>query len=810
MTSKEELLKKENLELKQKLQERDDALQAIQRGEVDAIVVKTPKGDQLFSIVSPDQPYQLFIDQMGEAALVVSNDGDILYANPCFHQMIGISEENILGSPLINYIKENDRSIFLQSLKDTKPKKHQISFVTKDQKTITTSMSISQKDANSVCILLTDITSLKRAQLIIETSDSITKILSDAPNLSTALKKMIEILQNYLGWDVVVLWEWDKDKQTLFFTDIAHVPDIEIEEFIKSCKELATNKALITGHVWSSYRPLWIEDVTEDPKFLRRNAAKQNNLRGALAFPFYKESQLAGIIELFSKAPFVEEVDDQLLNLVTSIGIEIGNFMQRKAAESTKAQFSTIVSYSGNGIYSLNTDGIVQSWNASAEKIYGWKADEILGKTIKQIYPKEKLNEYDEIRRELLTGKSIQRFQSQRVKKDGSLIWVENTYGPIFDAYGKPVGCCVITQDITADKSIAKIATQTQLRLQTFVDMSEEWVWEIDPNGNFTFSNPYIFNLLGFSTEEILGRNITHFLFPEDIENFEKHLRENISQRKGWIHLQLRFQHRNKTEVWTQCSAVGILNESEQLIGFQGICQDISQMRNLEKIKNEFISVVSHELRTPLSSVLGALSLMKSTTLGSKEYEELLELSLRNSEKLAALINNVLDAEKLQLGTFEYHFEKMHVQKMVLESMDQAEAIANKFNIKIEKLPPFADAEIQGDKSRLIQVMMNLLSNAIKFSPKPSMIHISIEDKENTVVIAVRDYGTGIPKEFQAKIFSRFSQADSSSRRTFQGTGLGLSICKSIVEDHKGTLSYKSEPGEGTTFFVEIPKIKQD
>lgn len=811
MESEEEILRKENDELNRSLQEAQDTLEAIRRGDIDAIVVNGPNGNQLYSLVSPEHPYQVFVEKMGEAALIISRDAKILYANATFYKMINHPSEEIIGSSLLNFIQEDQRLYFTDFIKKKGDKKGEFSFYSNSNKIITTSISLSTgiwEESENLCLLITDITSLKRAQRLIEASESITKILSEAPTLSKAVKSIIDTLNNYLGWELILVWVWNKDKQLLSCVESAHIEGINPAEFIKKSKEIGSGKKLMPSTVWSSYRPYWIGDVTEDRTFLRRDDAFKCDLHGALAFPYYEESQLSGVIELFRRTPFSEEVDDQLLNLVTSIGIEVGLFIKRKTVEETNFQFTTIVNYSVNGIYITDTKGTVISWNPSAEKIFGWNAHEIIGTSIKAIYPEDKYEEFTQIWDRLLAGTAIEHTEAQRVRKDGKVIWIESTYGATYDTFGKITGACFIVQDVSSQKILSASLLHSEDRWRSFIEITEEWIWEVDKEGVFLFTNPAVLTILGYLPEEVLGKSILYFLSSDEKEKVEAQFQANIIQKKGWVHQVMQFTHKNGSACWLESNASELMDKDRKLIGFRGASRNITEAKNLEKIKNEFISIVSHEIRTPLTSIQGALMLLKKG-VEEKDSHELIDIAQRNSVRLSNIINDIMDVEKFKLGKFKYNFSKINLKDVVLESMRLSDALARKYGLTISAAPTLMDAYVHGDYQRLVQVMMNLLSNAIKFTRSNDTINVAMEIIDPSVRVSVTDHGPGIPKEFQPKIFEKFSQADSTTVRSFEGTGLGLNICKNIVQGHGGTIQFVTKEGEGTTFFFDLPQYKE-
>lgn len=802
----------EEQKLKERLYTAEATLAAILKGDVDAIVVKGPKGDQLYSLISPDQPYKIFIENMEEAALILSQDGTILYCNRSFFNMVGSTLDSLSGTSIFEFIHQNDRSYFQDSLNSLNKNRSELHLITKNQDTCTVLLSVSKgiwENTEHSCVLLTDISKLKRAQLFVEASELIVKMLSTTTSLCSAAQSMIELLKTYFNWDVIIIWAWDQKKQKLHCMEIAHVPGIDIKAFAEKTREIEGGKSLLSSHVWSSFRAIWKEDVTEDANFLRRNVARQIGLHGALAFPFFHETHLGGVVELFRLAPFREGVDESLSSFLSSVGLEVGLFIQRLTNGESKVKLATVLEHSHNGIYSIDQNGNIISWNPTSEKIFGWTAKEMIGSNIKKTYPPE-LHEFIESTwSSLYSGSAVEHFQSERLRKDGKVIIVNSNYSFLYDLFGKISGIYVFEEDLTKQHLLAENLAISEEKFRSFIDITEDWIWEIDTEGTFLFSNDAVFSILGYNAENTIGKSIFYFVPFEDRGKIESIFKANVKQKKGWVHLNVPLIHKDGTARWVECNSSELLDANHKLIGFRGASRDITQFIYLEKVKNEFISIVNHEIRTPLTSIYGALTLLTSKEMPPAEQKELITIAQRNSIRLTKIINDIMDVEKIKLGKLTFDFKKIKLSDVILESINTSKIAAEKMDIKIIANQILPDLEVYGDYSRLLQVMLNLLSNAIKFSPSHGTIEVSMEELDSFAKVLVKDYGQGIPANFQSKIFEGFAQADSSSKRSSEGTGLGLSISKSIVEGHGGEIHYQSDEGRGTTFFFDIPLFKE-
>jgi PAS domain S-box-containing protein len=244
---------------------------------------------------------------------------------------------------------------------------------------------------------------------------------------------------------------------------------------------------------------------------------------------------------------------------------------------------------------------------------------------------------------------------------------------------------------------------------------------------------------------------------------------------------------------------------------FVCIVRDITERKKIEKLKNEFVSVVSHELRTPITSIRGSLGLLLGGTVGefNEKSHKLLDIANNNCERLLLLINDILDIEKIEAGKMDFQFKPTDVTELVRETVNTNKIFGEKYNVKINFKAQPASILVYVDPDRLIQVLINLISNAVKFSQAGGVVNLAVELSDDLVRVSVSDHGAGIPEDFRASIFQKFSQADSSTTRGRAGTGLGLSISKAIIEKFGGTLNFTSKPNDETVFYFELPRWHQ-
>lgn len=235
--------------------------------------------------------------------------------------------------------------------------------------------------------------------------------------------------------------------------------------------------------------------------------------------------------------------------------------------------------------------------------------------------------------------------------------------------------------------------------------------------------------------------------------------------------------------------------------------RDVTDERQMARLKDELVSTVSHELRTPLTSISGALGLLAGGAAGelAPAVKTLVDLARRNAERLVNLVNDLLDMDKLQSGELHLQFEDKDLGALLADAIDQNRPFADRFGVELELDLPGTPVCAPVDAARLFQVLTNLLSNACKFAPAGSTVRVSLAQADDFATITVSDAGPGISAEFRPRLFERFSQEDGKHQQGHAGTGLGLAISKAIVESHRGTIDLDPHTTVGATFHVRLP-----
>lgn len=402
------------------------------------------------------------------------------------------------------------------------------------------------------------------------------------------------------------------------------------------------------------------------------------------------------------------------------------------------------------------------------------------------------------------------------VRPDGEVRYVEE-HGEVYRSpEGQPSRMIGAVHDITENILVQLALHREKERAERYLQVSEAMIVALDIHGNITRINQRSCELLGYRMDKLQGRNWFDTVIPADKrEPVKSAFTALMSQRQRRDNEHSSSYYENEL----LCSNGEIItiswhntveyDHNGNATGTLSSGHDMTQRKRMEKLKDEFISTVSHELRTPLTSIRGALRLILGNVLGEipPKALELLQVADNNSERLLLLINDLLDLQKIEAGMMSFNFVPLSPTTLLKEAVDINRPYANEHHIQLQlNTNNYAgDEEFYGDHDRLIQVMNNLISNAIKFSPTGARVDVILDGDNEEVRIQVNDIGPGVPGQFSAHLFDKFTQVDSSNTRQKGGTGLGLNIAKLIVDKHHGAIGYHDNPGGGSSFRVTLP-----
>ncbi len=357
-----------------------------------------------------------------------------------------------------------------------------------------------------------------------------------------------------------------------------------------------------------------------------------------------------------------------------------------------------------------------------------------------------------------------------------------------------------------AAKTYADVSKRSLIQNESILNAAGDGIYGLSPEGRITFVNPAAAKLTGYEPDELVGREAhatLHHSRADDSLHPPEECPITATLEEGVTH------EGSEDIYWRQDgSSFPIEFTSTPLrenTGAVVVFKDVTERREVERMKDEFISVVSHELRTPLTSIRGSLGLLQSGTLGElpDKGRRMVEIAVSNTDRLVRLINDILDIERIESGRVTMETRRWSTADLAGTSVEAVGSMAREAGVRIETSVQADEVMVDGD--RVIQVLTNLLSNAVKFSPRGSVVRLSSKRQDEQVGLTVSDEGRGIPADRLESIFERFQQVDASDARQKGGTGLGLAIARTIVQQHGGEIWAESTEGRGSSFHFTLP-----
>lgn len=541
----------------------------------------------------------------------------------------------------------------------------------------------------------------------------------------------------------------------------------------------------------------------------------------------------------------------RVLNLLSS---EDKAAPEKKRLHEAEEKYRNLFDNTGDAAITSDPEDVVTSWNPGAEKIFGWKAQEAIGKKLSAlIIPPSLKGEKEQLIHEAMSGMTVTRINTVRLHRDWiTRINVNLILSPILDANQNLIGLSYIIKDLTERRQAENALKESEERFKAVMQSAADAVILSDSIGNIISWNRGAETIFQYSKEEMMGKQIS-ILIPRRYRfSHDNGLMRVTSTGESRIigkKVEMYGMRKDGNEFPMELSLATW--KSGKTVFYSGIIRDVTERKKSEEIQSEnirlrrladitrdttfvtdrkkaeevrrenrrfeleskaesdFLARMSHELRTPLNSVVGFCELLKQKIHGdlNKKQEQYLDKVIASSKFLLDIIND-LDLRMVDAGKVELVIEKMSVPETINETITLVAEKALKQNVSLRKDIDLQLDFIEADRKRVKLILFNLLSNAVKFSKKEGgIVTVTAKKERDMAKFQVSDTGIGIREEDIEKLFNKFQQLDSGCTRKFEGAGLGLAISRQLVELQGGKIMVESKYGEGTTFTVLLPIV---
>ena len=508
--------------------------------------------------------------------------------------------------------------------------------------------------------------------------------------------------------------------------------------------------------------------------------------------------------------------------------------LQDEIAERSRAEAAlreqtdylhTLVEGCPIGFVAEDNNGKIQLSNQAFRELFGYSREEMTGKSIDElIAPIELRSEAGEMSRHVLNGSLVHR-RVQRRHKSGVLIDVE-AYGVPFVVDGVLRGQFALYQDVSEQMKAQRALSESEERFRTLCAAAPVGIALLDENGKFSYVNEHYVAMTGLTEKEALNDGWKLVLHPEDLERIQETRSRAIQLGEDYA-MNYRYLTRDKRVVWVDTVARAFVHKGGSRKGYVVVVQDVTERQlaserlrdakeaaeTANRAKSDFPANMSHEIRTPMNGIIGMTELALDTELSS-EQRDYLTMVRSSSQALLGIINDILDFSKIEAGKLEIESTSFSLFDCIESALRPLALRAQQKGLELSwTVDPRVSEWLQGDSTRLRQILINLVGNAVKFT-KEGEVSVRAEMSEGEAGAAkgvrflVSDTGIGIAPEKADKIFEAFSQADASTTREFGGTGLGLSISSRLVALMGGKIWMESAVGKGTQFFFTIPLVE--
>lgn len=492
---------------------------------------------------------------------------------------------------------------------------------------------------------------------------------------------------------------------------------------------------------------------------------------------------------------------------------------ERMNAHEIQARLAAIVESSDDAIVSKSLDGIIRTWNAGAERIFGYSANEAIGQTINLIIPHDRRDEERRILALVRDGIRVEPFETVRLTKSGRFVDISLTVSPIVDDRGRVTGASKIARDITEQRrarqelhQLTEESERLKRLYETIISTTPDLLYMFGLDYRIRYANKALLQMWGRTVDETIGKSLVELGYePWHAAMHQKEI-DQVRETRQPVRGEVPFTGTNGRRIYDYIF-VPVFGADGEVEAVAGATRDVTErkeaeesLRDADRRKDEFLALLAHELRNPLAPLRNGLHVLKLAEADRAIVTQTRAMMERQLGHMIRLIDDLLDVSRISQNKMELRLSRVVLSEIVASAVEASRPLIDAAHHELVVSMPSEPIYLNVDFTRLSQVLSNLLTNSAKYSGRGAKIWVTVEVIEDEIVFAVKDTGIGIPREELPRIFEMFSQVDRSIERATGGLGIGLALVKGLVEMHGGTVTAESEgPGLGSLFTVRLP-----
>lgn len=465
-------------------------------------------------------------------------------------------------------------------------------------------------------------------------------------------------------------------------------------------------------------------------------------------------------------------------------------------------------------IFMLDPQGIIQTWNAGAQRLKGYSADEVIGQSFEIFYPGDAI-ERGWPQQELEEAKLHGRMEDEgwRLRKDGSRFWASVVITALRGPDGALRGFAKVTRDLTERREQQEALRRSEEQLRLMVESVKDYaIFMLDPLGNVVSWNAGARTIKGYTAAEILGKNFSIFFTAAEVNEGKPQKELADARLLGRVETEAWRVRKDGSVFWAHVVITTVVDQEGVLRGYTKVTRDMSDQRRLFELEhssqrmNEFLAMLAHELRNPLAPIRNAVSILQVHPLMPQQLVSTSDIIDRQLVHLTRLVDDLLDIARISTGKIALRHEPLDFREVIQASIEATRPLAAARRHRVQVDMPEEAIHMVGDQTRLVQSLQNLLVNAVRYTPPCGDIWVRVHLEGQAVVASVTDTGVGIAPEALERIFELFVQEGDARPPADGGLGIGLNLARSLVEKHGGLLRAASPgQGKGSTFTMLLP-----